>query len=820
MIRGGKSFVSAPPAFSNDAKRILICTGPTVSIFSTSTGLQISSLEGHTAAVTSVLVVPASSPASKVLCFCWTASLDGTIRYWDFLAPELMKTVEVKMPIYSMVIPSLLVQSDKDKENESPLFAYISVENSNVQQKKVNSLCGQIKKFNLTKSRMVGGVVLRETPQPEFLTVSPSGSYFGMHNKRTIHIWKVPRSDSDRAVAKKISLHHTKSVTVMAFHPTERIVAAGDKCGRILIWRDVGSQTFCSTSDKLVNGKLINNKEDRPGVRGDDEADCCSTWHWHPSQVNVLSFSSDGSYLYSGGREGVLVVWQLETGKKKFLPRIGSPLLYFTDSPDPTLSSISCADNHVHILKMPSMEILKSISGIKLPVSHPEINESLCSNFAFDYSAGLVALRAENYCVQLYSLLEDREVSEIQVCERNHQPVDEVTMGVTRVAISKDGSTVCTSDVKLPEDGIGSLVCLKFWESDTLNKNFSLSTIVYEPHRDAGVSSVAFHPSRRMAVSTSNGGDFKIWVSHDEIKKNGETVKNSGWMCHSVGSYKKKPMTAAAFSADGSVLAVAAETVITLWDPEHNVLVAVLGEIQKPIRSLSFAGKSDYLVSVSEGSQPQLSVCSMSKLSVSWSYKLQVEDVACAVDASMFAVLVVRKSCNNETTVLKGRDGVILLFNVTDPLPVATWSVRKAKGGGLGFIQANNQTKNIFKAGKPSSQELLVYVDGDHEFVVFDPQSSETHELSLTGQQNLATIEETGQLGYASVYGELPEFELKSKDDELWEATAPSRPSERPWESIFSGSSHDLPPLTKLCSPFLESLLERRTTTSTTAIVE
>lgn len=36
-------------------------------------------------------------------------------------------------------------------------------------------------------------------------------------------------------------------------------------------------------------------------------------------------------------------------------------------------------------------------------------------------------------------------------------------------------------------------------------------------------------------------------------------------------------MTAAAFSPDGSVLAVAAETVITLWDPEKNVLVAVIG---------------------------------------------------------------------------------------------------------------------------------------------------------------------------------------------------------------------------------------------------
>ena len=31
---------------------------------------------------------------------------------------------------------------------------------------------------------------------------------------------------------------------------------------------------------------------------------------------------------------------------------------------------------------------------------------------------------------------------------------------------------------------------------------------------------------------------LQISVSHDEIQKNGETVKNSGWMCHSAGSYK------------------------------------------------------------------------------------------------------------------------------------------------------------------------------------------------------------------------------------------------------------------------------------------
>ena len=65
-----------------------------------------------------------------------------------------------------------------------------------------------------------------------------------------------------------------------------------------------------------------------------------------------------------------------------------------------------------------------------------------------------------------------------------------------------------------------------------------------------------------------------------------------------------------------------------------------------------------------------------------------------------------------------------------------------------------------------------------------------------------------GKFGYASIYGELPKFELKSNQDLL----TPSGPSERPWETIFSGSSHNIPPLTKLCSEFMESLLEKRTT--------
>lgn len=77
----------------------------------------------------------------------------------------------------------------------------------------------------------------------------------------------------------------------------------------------------------------------------------------------------------------------------------------------------------------------------------------------------------------------ERVCSQVQICERNHQPGDEITVKVNLVALSRDGSTMSTVETRLPEEGIGSLVTLKFWACGLLKKQFSLSTVIYEPHR-------------------------------------------------------------------------------------------------------------------------------------------------------------------------------------------------------------------------------------------------------------------------------------------------------------------------------------------------
>ncbi len=39
-----------------------------------------------------------------------------------------------------------------------------------------------------------------------------------------------------------------------------------------------------------------------------------------------LCFSPDGSLLYSGGEENVLVIWDLKNAGRNYLPRLGAPI--------------------------------------------------------------------------------------------------------------------------------------------------------------------------------------------------------------------------------------------------------------------------------------------------------------------------------------------------------------------------------------------------------------------------------------------------------------------------------------------------------------
>lgn len=61
---------------------------------------------------------------------------------------------------------------------------------------------------------------------------------------------------------------------------------------------------------------------------------------------NKYEFCCSGSYMYSGGGEGVMVRWSVEVSNvRNFLPRLPAPILHLTVSPDNQYVAIATQDN-------------------------------------------------------------------------------------------------------------------------------------------------------------------------------------------------------------------------------------------------------------------------------------------------------------------------------------------------------------------------------------------------------------------------------------------------------------------------------------------
>lgn len=95
----------------------------------------------------------------------------------------------------------------------------------------------------------------------------------------------------------------------MALDAQEERIAGGDVSGRIHLWNGFGAALAAAA------GASSGGANDQPGQlrqsgkkRDIRDANLAKeTLHWHAAAVTSLAFSTDGTYLLSGGREAVLV---------------------------------------------------------------------------------------------------------------------------------------------------------------------------------------------------------------------------------------------------------------------------------------------------------------------------------------------------------------------------------------------------------------------------------------------------------------------------------------------------------------------------------
>jgi NET1-associated nuclear protein 1 (U3 small nucleolar RNA-associated protein 17) len=294
----------------------------------------------HTEQVTALALHPAN-PLQLV-----SASLDGTLKIWDVLDATLLRSLDVGLPITHMALHAsqpgvAYVAVRKPKSNgpsdktdpfnftgESAGAVSLSASLTSPRLGRTNSIIYSValssrnttsapKEANGSGSlvSLKASTLLRigKTRDAAALAVSPDGQWLVAIGNRKVQVARL--ASLRDGFVKYVS---DERLVSLAFHPHDGTFATGDVAGKIRIW-------YCLNTDASgVSGASAFSAAAQ--VTGVEKHATSTLLHWHAHAVSGLAYAPNGAYLLSGGEEAVLVLWQLQTGQREYVPRLGAPI--------------------------------------------------------------------------------------------------------------------------------------------------------------------------------------------------------------------------------------------------------------------------------------------------------------------------------------------------------------------------------------------------------------------------------------------------------------------------------------------------------------
>ncbi|KDR85477.1 hypothetical protein GALMADRAFT_234368 [Galerina marginata CBS 339.88] len=563
-----------PPIFTNDGSYFLSLVGSAVKIYSTATGLVVSTLtappsantNSHTDVLTSVVINPQN--AFQLI----TASLDGRLMIWDFVNATLLQTINVGQPILCMCV-----------HEQFKGFVYVAA--SRPRKKAVandnNAVVLQVSLKHLDRmSQAVEIVPVGKTRSPTGLAISPNGAWLVATAGHKVYVAKTASLSS--GFTKYVS---PERLTCLAFHPFEEYFATGDEKGVIRLW-------YCLNDNLAVN------------VRGVEKRTQTRSFHWHAHAVSSVTFTPNGAYLLSGGEESVLVIWQLHTGKKEFVPRLGAPVSTLSMSRTNNSEQeylVGLADATYTFVSSASLKVTRSYSRIKIdPATQGSASSSKqnIAPIAMQYLTSTLILPSSHpSSLQTYSLLTSSLISEVEispsnrVSRRDDKPI--VPSTVEKVVVSESGYWMATVDIREGDTGFRPEVYLKMWSWDRKQENWVLNTRIDRPHGTCKVTDVEFSPNPlggkcAYLVTTGMDGRIKLWkLSSQQTIQEG----SDSWVLHATLNFRSEIPGCVSWSPDGSLFAVAVGPYIAIYTPASRSLLQTLTAPEnRNIRFVHFIG--------------------------------------------------------------------------------------------------------------------------------------------------------------------------------------------------------------------------------------
>lgn len=586
---------------------------------------------------------------------------DGKVLVWDFCDEKILQEFDAKASILwmdsSAVSPSLLLLVVAPFDDASK---WSLIEFSMKKKRRTRVLMEQSKLA--FQSAAMQSYVSTEHFHGDFVVITAGMRVFALRVAR--------EQDGGAATGRNfttLKYTHVRAITCVAVHPLTPEFVIGDEIGQLHRYHgtNIAGTNSASTSPTPITAKM----------------------HWHAHAVSCVGYSTDGNFLVSGGEECVFVTWHLESGRRAYLPRRSAPLTAIATRRDGSGYAIALADHvlfqYNHITKEEEWHALGlARSGEAASVTLPS------RALVFDPITKAMPLNGLSSAgvLQFYDPYKDRVLQSVVLTERNQvtRTEDEAIPQILaeQLAFSPSGMELATLHATyVAESGAKSTSALKstsssgddqslrFWTRRE-NGSFFVNTAIDAPHGRERVTSMAFSPSTyNDAVVTGDArGEFKLWK-----KTSASADAPASWSCQSVVQFRDAPITAVAFAADGSLLAVAYGHLLTLWDVATNALRHVISSADgSAIQDVAFLGKtSPYVVLTT---REQVQVWNLLRLELWWCYDVPAETTVRVhphkaqflVALETTAVAEAAKSTAKSTS----PSYLVLVFDPESPVPV------------------------------------------------------------------------------------------------------------------------------------------------------
>ena len=561
----GGRLLDLDPIFSSNEEHLILACQNVVLVYSTATSLPVRYIRMRSRERISAFAI--SSLEHHEL---YVSATSGTIEKWDWTQGLQIGHWKLSSAIYNLTTSAQtsdqakneLVYTIDGKSEKSPMFsAHRLNSGQNPAKTEVKTLLKYDQPLSFVKVLQGGRFVVATSAQQ--LIIGHSNSPVPASLQELSYTWRIVSCPE-----------YIVSIDARVSYPEiDRKKSKGGKRKIESLDIAVGGLKGAIHIYENLLGNLM--RREQPTSK-DHSTDLSSRrLHWHRNGVLAVKWSLDGNYLISGGEETVLLIWQLETGKRQHLPHLGATIESVVVSPSGSSYAVRLADNSAMILSTSELQPTFSMAGIQLPtlLKGPSVNmpfiPTVSSPFAafrsprrYDIPACISALHPGSLLIAVPPSTPSRHVSAISHNCSYLQTVDletlqqisrqaltrtkvtDLNMGpesniieepnVTHIQTSSDGHWLLTVDEWMPpkrdltsltfdqdrlaeEQIFRQEIHLKFWLWKDETKTWELVSRIDNPH--ASRSSNPYEKGNVLDVASDPGSAGFATIGADGVVK-------------------------------------------------------------------------------------------------------------------------------------------------------------------------------------------------------------------------------------------------------------------------------------------------------------